>query len=394
MATVNESSDTNSIATDEANDKFLVNAYGNWAEAQNIPIYEDFGVDLLACETKPWDFTEANGALVHLYGRGDYISVFVHEILAGGKIRPMRHCFEEVFYVLEGHGSTTVGLSDGATHSFEWGPKSIFAVPLNSNYQIFNGSGIEPVKIASTTNLPMVQKLFHNDEFIFNNPFRFSDREGLEKFYRGEGELSPRRPGRHTWETNFIPDIGNFELMEWEARGAGCSNMMMVMADGTMHCHASEMPVGTYKKGHRHGPDFHVFSVSGEGFSIFWYEGETEEDFVRFDWKHGWVFAPPEQMFHLHFNKGAEPCRYMATALGGLRYPFSDEKEAGYRGNDVNYKDGGAQIEYPDQPFRCHLDFLIELEKAGVKSIMGEYIDEAPYYEALERLKAENKLTA
>ncbi|MCH9053260.1 MAG: hypothetical protein IIA72_19745 [Proteobacteria bacterium] len=348
---------------------------------------------MLACETAPWGFTEAKGALVHLHGRGDYVSVFLHEIPPGGKTRPMGHCFEEIFYVLEGHGATTVTVSDGTKHSFEWGPKSLFSVPLNSPYQIFNTSGQEPAKLSSTTNLPMVLKLFHNDEFVFNNPFRFADREGPDVFFQGDGELTARQPGRHTWETNFIADLEQFELKEWEARGKGCSNMMMIMADGVMHAHASEMPVGTYKKGHRHGPDFHVFSVRGEGFSIFWYEGDAEEDYVRFDWKHGWVFAPPDQMFHLHFNKGREPCRYAATALGNLRYPFSDIKEAGYRGNDISYKEaGGFQMEYGDLPFRCHLEFLIECEKIGVKSQMGEYIDEKPYFEAIEKLKRDGGL--
>ena len=385
MATIHTAGDT---AGKDADDRFLVNPYNDWAQAQDIPIHEDFGVDMLACETAPWGFTEANGALVHLHGRGDYISVFVHEIPPGGKTRPMGHCFEEIFYVLEGHGATSVTASDGTRHSFEWGPKSLFSVPLNSPYQIFNTSGQEPAKLSSTTNLPMVLKLFHNDEFVFNNPFRFADREGPDVFFQGDGELTARQPGRHTWETNFIADLERFELKEWEARGKGCSNMMMIMADGVMHAHASEMPVGTYKKGHRHGPDFHVFSVRGEGFSIFWYEGDAEEDFVRFDWKHGWVFAPPDQMFHLHFNKGREPCRYAATALGNLRYPFSDIKEAGYRGNDISYKEaGGFQMEYSDLPFRCHLEFLIECEKIGVKSQMAEYIDEKPYFEAIEKLK-------
>jgi hypothetical protein len=37
--------------------------------------------------------------------------------------------------------------------------------------------------------------------------------------------------------------------------------------------------------------DFHVYCVRGEGFSMFWHEGR-EDDLIRFDWKHGWVFAP------------------------------------------------------------------------------------------------------
>jgi hypothetical protein len=146
-------------------------------------------------------------------------------------------------------------------------------------------------------------------------------------FYEGDGELQLRTPGLNTWETNFIPDLSNLKLQPWDERGGGSSNIMLIMSDGTMHAHVSEMPVGTYKKAHRHGPDFHVYCVKGEGFSIFWYEGKENER-IRFDWKHGWVFAPGDQMFHLHFNKGAEPCRYYASALGSRRYPFNQRKEA------------------------------------------------------------------
>jgi hypothetical protein len=166
----------------------------------------------------------------------------------------------------------------------------------------------------------------------------------------------------------------------------------VVMSDGTMHAHVSEMPVGTYKKAHRHGPDFHVYCVNGEGFSMFWYEGE-EDNLVRFDWQHGWVFAPGDQMFHLHFNKGGEPCRYYASALGSRRYPFNERKEAMYRGDQPkNMKIDGAQLDYAEQPRECHLAFLIEMEKRGIRSRMGAYIDEAPYMREIERLKAAGKL--
>jgi hypothetical protein len=127
--------------------------------------------------------------------------------------------------------------------------------------------------------------------------------------------------------------------------------------------------------------------VRGEGFSIFWYEGQ-EDEAIRFDWEPGWVFAPSDQMMHLHFNKGAEPCRYFASALGSRRYPFNDRKEAMYRGEEPkNMKVDGAQLEYDQQPFRCHLAFLAEMEKRGIASHMGRYIDEAPYIAELARLK-------
>ena len=371
--------------SDTVPDRFLLNPYRDWAQAQRIPIYEGFAFDLLSVETKPWDFTEANGALVHLSGRGDYASIFLHDIPEGKKTRRMQNCFEEVFYVLQGYGSAKVTDASGADYTFEWGPHSLFSIPLNSPYQFFNGSGQERAKIASTNDLPITLKLYHNHDFVFNNPFRFADREGPRNFFEGQGILTRRSGGKHTWETNFIPDLNTLPLEAWDERGGNSTNIMLVLADGTMHAHVSEMPVGTYKKAHRHGPDFHVFCVRGEGFSTFWYEGE-EDKIGRVDWGPGWVFAPADQMYHLHFNKGREPCRYYASALGSRRYPFNDRKESAYRNVDKEKKVG--ELGYDEQPRRCHLDFLIEMDKRGIKSQMGAFLDEAPYFAELKRLKA------
>ena len=356
--------------------RFLFDPYLDWAGKEGIPIVEDFGVDLLKVETAPWGRLGTNGALIHLKGRGDFVSMFVIDLDPGAKSAPQRHLFEEVIYVLDGHGSTTIETDDGRTHSFEWGPKSLFALPLNAKYQHFNGSGQERARLASTNNLPMVINLFHNDAFVFENPYLFDERGGKEGYFSGEGDFIPKRPGRHMWETNFVSDLGEFELQHWAARGAGGSNMMFVLADGTMHAHISEMPVGTYKKGHRHGADFHVCCVKGEGYSLFWYQ--DDEDFVRVDWTHGVVFAPPDGMFHQHFNTSPYKARYLATALGGLRYPTTQAKKDIFMGMDVNVRDGGAQIEYEDQNPRIHEIYLGELEKNGAESNMGEFIDETP----------------
>jgi cupin superfamily acireductone dioxygenase involved in methionine salvage len=358
-----------------------VDPYLSWLAGEGIPVVEDFGVDLLTVETKPWARMGTNGAAVHLKGRGDFVSLFVLELGPGAATAPQRHLYEEVLYVLAGHGSTTIEAADGRKHAFEWGPRSLFAIPLNTRYRHFNASGSEKALLSSTTNLPGVLNMFHNEAFVFDNPFRFDERMGAAKYFSGEGDFTPTLPGQHMWETNFVPDLGAIELKSWNERGAGSKNIMFILADGTMHAHLSEMQVGTYKKAHRHGPDFHVMCVTGQGYSLFWYEGQ--EEFNRVDWKHGTVFAPPDRIFHQHFNTSPAPSRYLATAFGSLRYPFTESKRRALTGKDskgqaqgavaTSVKSGGDQIEYEDQSPRIHQLFLEATRKNGVEAKMAAF---------------------
>ena len=93
--------------------KFLFDPYLDWAEREGVPVVEDFGVDMLKVETKPWARMGTDGAFVHLKGRGDWLAVFVIELPPGAKTAPQKHMYEEVHYVLSGYGSTTVELPDG-----------------------------------------------------------------------------------------------------------------------------------------------------------------------------------------------------------------------------------------------------------------------------------------
>ncbi|HEX6549015.1 MAG TPA: hypothetical protein VF134_09770 [Candidatus Dormibacteraeota bacterium] len=355
--------------------RYLIDPHRDFIESEGIPIVEDFGLDLLTVEVEPWARLGALGAYALVKGRGDFLDSYVLEMPPGGETSPQKHLFEEVVYVLEGHGSTTVELPSGEKRSFEWGPKSLFALPLNGRYQHFNSSGSRRARMVATTNLPLVLKAFHDLDFVFANDWTFPERFGPPDHFQGEGRFLPVRPGRHQWETNFVPDLASFKLQDWQARGAGGSNIMFVLADGTMHAHISEMPVGTYKKGHRHGADFHIYPVTGEGYTLLWYEGD--EDFVRVDWKHGSVYAPPDMMFHQHFNVSPEPARYLAVAFGGLRYPFSEDKRRTFKGMDVSLKDGGRQIEYEDQDPRIHSIYLDELRRRGIESKMEEVLSSA-----------------
>ena len=345
---------------------YMVNSYLEWAEGEGVPVVETLAVDLGTADVAPWARIDARGGIYNLKGRGDFSSIFLIELPKGGKTAPQKHLYEEIVYVISGHGSTTIEAPDGRQHSFEWGPKSLFAIPLNLRYQHFNGSGSQPARLASTNNLCMTLNLYHDLDFIFHNDHVFKDRAGKNSYFAGEGDFIAMRPGRHMWETNFVPDLTQIELKPFDSRGSNSTSIMFILANGTMGAHCSEIPVGSYKKAHRHDSGRHVFACTGNGYSLAWYVGD--KDFLRIPWHHGVVYAPPDGMFHQHFNISREPARYLATGIGSRRHPLLATKWRSEQEVDVSVKEGGRQIEYEDQDPRIHKIWLEETAKAGIAS--------------------------
>src|SRR5919201_4850511 len=174
-----------------AEPRFLVYTHREFIERDGIPIVEGFGIDLPAVEVQPWARLGARGAYALTSGRGDFLDMFVLEIPPGRHIQPQKHLFEEVVYVLDGRGNTTIEASDGSRHSFEWGEKGLFALHLNCRYQHFNSSGQKSARLAGVTNLPLVLNAFHNEDFVFRNDFGFPQRLGSEKLFQREGDVLP-----------------------------------------------------------------------------------------------------------------------------------------------------------------------------------------------------------
>lgn len=136
-----------------------------------------------------------------------------------------------------------------------------------------------------------------------------------------------------------------------------------------LHSHISEMQVGTYKKAHRHAPDVHIYILSGEGYSLLWFDGD--KDFRRVDWKHSWVFSPEDMQCNQHINTGTKPVRYIAFTHGSvLSYDRADAQ--GYAKLDRSVKNGGNQIEYADRDPRIHVMFEQELARKGLTMKMSQ----------------------
>jgi len=345
-----------------------IDTYTTWQQAQKIPINRGFFIeDLTKVEVAPWEHKGGLGAFVNLDGTGSTNDGYVCEIPPGKQLKEQKHLYEEMVYVLDGHGATSIWQKDGKKHTFEWHPGSLFAIPLNAHYQLFNGQGHAPARYFAVTNAPFMMNLFHNLDFIFGDSFTFADRfpPEEEEYFSGKGKLWGRK-----LEVNFVPNVRDIQLYEWKERGAGGRNVNFELAGNVMGSHISEFPVGRYKKAHRHGPGAHVIILGGQGYSLLWPPNDGE--MVRVDWKPGSVVVPPNQWFHQHFNSGADPARYLALRWNSWRYRFvalTDEKPI-----EVDVKQGGGQIEYEDEDPKIHEIFESALAKAGAPCHMGSMV--------------------
>ena len=336
--------------------------YELFLEREGVPAIRAFHIeDIRQVELHLWARMGSRGVYLNLEGTEGVNDCYICEIPPGKSLEPQKHLFEEMVFVVSGHGATNIWRDGQKKQTFEWGEGSLFSPPLNAWYQHFNGQGDKPVRLLAMTNAPTILNLFHNIDFVFQCDYPFSDRyDGEEDFFSGNVKV----PAAGFSDTNFIRDVKSFGLLERRDRGAGGRMMMIEMANNVMSAHISQFPIGTYKKAHRHGAGAHVIILKGEGFSVMWPEGRNIQ---RYHWRAGSLMVPPERWFHQHFNVGGEPARYLALK------PFSSRKFPGLRkqwGTSESVKTGGDQIEYEDEDPRIRQMFEEELAKRGVRSQM------------------------
>ncbi len=58
-------------AAAQSEPRYLIDPYGEWAEGEGIPIHLDFGHDLLALETAPWDVLGEAESAASMEGNAD-----------------------------------------------------------------------------------------------------------------------------------------------------------------------------------------------------------------------------------------------------------------------------------------------------------------------------------
>lgn len=303
--------------------------YEHWFQENKdkMPTFE--GLIIQDARTEPleyWDKMGVNGLYIKM---ADYqiTDGWILEIPPGGETKPQRELFEIGMYFFGGPGHIVVQQEDNRPQRIDFDYRSLYSVPLNVRYQIFN-DGDQPIRLVAVTSFPFSLNAFNSEEFVTNNDFAFRDRYDTEEDYAS----TSTHTGPNDTTTNFVKDALEFELDEYDHRGKGTTNMHWKMSgNSVIDLHVSEMPPAVYKKAHRHSSDAFILLLSGEGYSLTWPEG-SYEDRVRVNWHEGTIFVPPIYWYHQHLNPHpTESARYLAINAPpivinlGLR--FNDQLE-------------------------------------------------------------------
>ena len=354
--------------------------YERWMQSQGIPIHRGHYIeDLRTVDVGWWPERECNAAFLYFTGQEGVKEARLTEIPPGKTLPALKLTVDEVVYVLEGRGLTTIRGDDKQSETtFEWQKRSLFLLPRGSTHQFSNAQGDRPARLLHNNFLPVAMSLFPDPEFFFNNPgikAPIFNREAKDfysaaKVIQEEGADGPR--SRAVWVGNFFPDMLTWDkLIPFWGRGAGGMVVWINFAGSDLTAAMSEFPVGTYRKGHRHGPGRVIVIPGGEGYSVMWQEGKEK---VVVPWHEGSVFSPPEKWFHQHFNLGGTPARYLRPVSSGSMPQFAGRGE---RVEDASRD----QIEYPDEDPWIRQTFESELAKRGLKSLMPDQAYKDPNFE-------------
>src|SRR5713226_5099011 len=103
--------------------------YAQWLRNEGVKTYADWTVpDVWQLETAPWPRLGGRACFSTLYPMMEgQRGMYVVDIEPTGKLEPIRHMYEQMILVLDGHGTTELW-QDGDTrkHVFEWGRGSVF----------------------------------------------------------------------------------------------------------------------------------------------------------------------------------------------------------------------------------------------------------------------------
>lgn len=346
--------------------KDAAQAWDRWIASTGVPVHEGFYIpDLRTLDLGWWEERKCNAAFLKLSGQEGVSEARITEILPGESLPAFKFALDEVVYVVEGRGITSIWREPGGRQTtFEWQKHSLFMLPRHHYRQLSSTQGGQSARLLHFNYLPITMMSVPDPEFFFNNTYAASDGDASEltNFYSAARAVqrADRSWGAATWVGNFFPDMRVWDKLATQVnRGAGAGAVSMTFPGSAITSHMAVFPPFTYKKAHRHGPGVVIVVPAGEGYSVMWPEGQDKQ-LIR--WQEGSVMVPPNRWWHQHFNAGGAPARYLAMHCHPGVDVYSERIEDLER----------DQIEYTAEDPWIGETFRAELAKKGLKSRMPD----------------------
>ena len=109
MATQSAELTANPYQSSQAAVEVKAYTYDRWMESVGIPIHRGFFIeDLRTVELGWWDERQCDAAFIQLMGQEGITSAVVMEIAPGKTLPPVKFALDELIYVLQGRGVSTV----------------------------------------------------------------------------------------------------------------------------------------------------------------------------------------------------------------------------------------------------------------------------------------------
>jgi mannose-6-phosphate isomerase-like protein (cupin superfamily) len=350
--------------------------YERWMEREGVPIVERFGVsDVQGLSLGRWNRLGCDGAYLQFRGMDGVTGAYLGKISGGTMTEPENHLYEKVIYIIEGEGVAEFQQRGRVPQSISWKTGSLFSAPLNATHRLINHSK-KPAFFLAVTTAPMILDHFHNEQFVFNSEFAFSDRYDGEDDYFNVGEQRYLAANNPQWvcETNFIPDACKAALDGQRQKRAGVKITQLEIAKNTLVGQFAEWPVGRYHKAQDHGGGGVVVILRSQGYSLMWpkewgtrpYEEGHGERVVRINWQAGSIFSPPTNWYHQHFNTGTETAVPLALRCESHKFPLGMRVAPVRADVHASVKTSETLINYEDEDPEIRRAYDAELAKRGI----------------------------
>src|SRR5207237_7746569 len=211
-------------ATPSAPPRRLRFTHDRWMDALGLPIYSGYYIeDMRGLQLGRWEERGCDAAFIQLEGQQGITETRVSEIPPRAVLPPVRLMFDEVVYVVQGRGATTVWRSGSERKSFEWTENSMFLLPRHHFHQFNNTHGSRPARLLHYNYFPLLLSASPDPEaFISTNrgeaaePLRQVDLQAMyaePALKTTSSEEVTWKRGHSVWLGSFFPDMSAWDKL-------------------------------------------------------------------------------------------------------------------------------------------------------------------------------------